>query len=64
MKKGRKAKHHHHRIASLLIQYDHLNAEQRADAFEADVFALAAKLDAITAGRVLDKLRERFRAHR
>lgn len=65
MKKGKRAKaHHHHRVGALLIQYDHYTAEQRADAFEADVFALAAKLDAEQAGRIIDKLREKMRVHR
>jgi hypothetical protein len=65
VKKGRRRKlHHHHRINALLIQYDHLNAEERLLAFEEDTLALAEKLDREQAGKVMDKLREKMRVHR
>lgn len=64
MKKGKRAKHHHHRVQHLLVQYDHLNAEEREIAMEQDVLAIAAKLDVASAAKIMDKLREKFRSHR
>jgi hypothetical protein len=64
VKKGKRAKHHHHRLEALLIQYSHLNAEQRADALEIDILALASMLEGAQAVRVLDKITAKLRVHR
>jgi hypothetical protein len=65
MKKGKRRKaHHHHRLNALLIQYDHLTAEERELQLEADMIALAEKLDAAQAAKVMDKIREKLRKHR
>lgn len=57
-------KHHHHHLNSLLIQYAHLNAEQRALAMEADILAIASTLDAAIAAKILKKIIDKFKVHR
>jgi hypothetical protein len=64
MKKGRRMKHHHHRVHALLIQYDHLDKEQRLEAIEEDIAALAATVDGAQAVRVLEKIAAKLRVHR
>jgi hypothetical protein len=63
MKKHMRAKHHH-RLKGLLIQYDHLNAEQRLLAIEADIEMLAATVDGARAAQVLEKVAAKLRVHR
>jgi hypothetical protein len=64
MKKGKRTKHHHHRVSALIVQYAHLNAEQKEEAMEADVAAIASMLDQAQAIRVMEKLIVKFRVHR
>jgi hypothetical protein len=63
MKKHMRTKHHH-RLKGLLIQYDHLNAEQRLEAIEADIMMLAATVDGAKAAQVLERIAAKFRVHR
>jgi ABC-type hemin transport system substrate-binding protein len=64
MKKGKRTKHHHHRVNALLVQYAHLNAEQRLDAIEADIEMLAATIEGARAAQVLEKVAAKLRVHR
>lgn len=62
MKKGKRIKHHHHRMTSLLLQYSHLNEEQKREAFESDVLRIAEALDAAGVVRVLEKIISKLKA--
>lgn len=64
MKKHRRTKHHHHRVQALLVQYAHLNAEQRLEAIEADIEMLAATIEGARAAAVLEKIASKLRVHR
>jgi hypothetical protein len=55
-KKGHRVKHHHHKMTALIQRYQHLGEEGRAAAFEADILALMAALDANQAAKVLAKI--------
>jgi hypothetical protein len=63
MKTWQKQHHHHHqhRLTALLVQYSHLNLEQRMEAFERDVLAFAETLPKEKAARVLDKIADRLK---
>ena len=60
----RRARHHQHRMEQLTAQYAHLDAEQRAVAFEADVLKLSTVLEAPCAVKVLEKVVLKLRVHR
>jgi hypothetical protein len=64
MKKGKRTKHHHHRVHALLVQYAHLNAEQRLEAIEADIEILASTIEGARAASVLEKIAGKLRVHR
>ena len=63
MRKWQKQHHHHHheRLNALVIQYEHLNLEQRLEAFERDVLILAETLPKEKAARVLDRIADRLK---
>jgi hypothetical protein len=66
MKAFKRARHHHHqRLSALLIQYAHLDLEQKLEAFGRDVGALADIIDRPeAAARVLEQLLLKLRVHR
>lgn len=53
--------HHHQRLAALVIQFEHLTLEQRTEAFERDVLALAETLPKEKAARILDRIADRLK---
>jgi hypothetical protein len=53
--------HHQHRLTALLVQYAHLTLEQRMEAFERDVLALAETLPKEKAARILDRIADRLK---
>jgi hypothetical protein len=53
--------HHHQRLESLLVQFAHLTLEQRIEAFETDVMALAETLPKEKAARILDRIADRLK---
>jgi hypothetical protein len=63
MKAWQKQHHHHHhqRLNALVIQYEHLNLEQRLEAFDRDVIVLAETLPKEKAARILDRIADRLK---
>jgi hypothetical protein len=60
--KWQRAHHHHHRISGLLAQYAHLNIEEKIEAFEQDVSALAIAVP--EAWKILERIANKIKARR
>lgn len=67
MKPWQKARRHHHhqRLTALLVQYAHLDLEQKLEAFKLDVTALANTIPPHEgAVRILEEIADSLRGHR